>query len=577
MEFADIIRISRVDNVRLRRPAEPHAEVTVAVTGHHLILSLAEVQEKQGPREIWLLHRNVQAIGRGEESGGRSGTISLRYKDLRLIHLDIIGTDKYSALLQSLEQLAQVKEPTASYPYFYSPGFRALEDGWCLFRPEEELAKLLKGGESEWRLTKLNSDFALSPSSGRLLLVPASLTDAQLEGAAKYRIGGRLPTLVARHKAVPLVRASAPLSPGRRSIDDEKAVAAVLCGRKRGFILDVQVVKQGERRQGDMEAGYPRWKKVVVRLPGLQELRDSLTGLTVACNDVNSDKWLSRLANTRWLSHVKEALNAACLAAQCLEKEDAPVMVVEQEGRDMALLITSLALIILDPDARTLHGFEALVEREWIQTGHPFWTRNGSNLGEGQNLVAPVFLLFLDCVYQIHTQFPCSFEFSPGLLVVLADHSCSSNFGTFLWDCEKERRDGRVREQTVSLWSFLNQVEILSQHLNCLYLPQPTVIWPSVAPMSLGLWSGYFLRWVQAPVLTAGCQERRRMGEIVERNKAAQGAASKLRRELQELIEEAVKLGVLDADEEESSDEKEDFKKEDLAPKIVEKSHPLEV
>ena len=27
MEFADIIRISRVDNVRLRRPAEPHAEV----------------------------------------------------------------------------------------------------------------------------------------------------------------------------------------------------------------------------------------------------------------------------------------------------------------------------------------------------------------------------------------------------------------------------------------------------------------------------------------------------------------------------------------------------------------------
>ena len=124
-------------------------------------------------------------------------------------------------------------------------------------------------------------------------------------------------------------------------------------------------------------------------------------------------------------------------------------------------------------------------------------TRNGPNIGEGQNLVAPVFLLFLDCVFQIHTQFPCSFEFSPGLLVVLADHSSSSNFGTFLWDCEKERRDGRVREQTVSLWSFLNQVEILSQHLNCLYLPHPTVIWPSVAPMSLGLWSGYFLRWVQ--------------------------------------------------------------------------------
>ena len=32
MEFADIIRISRVDNVRLRRPAEPPAEVQIQDT-----------------------------------------------------------------------------------------------------------------------------------------------------------------------------------------------------------------------------------------------------------------------------------------------------------------------------------------------------------------------------------------------------------------------------------------------------------------------------------------------------------------------------------------------------------------
>ena len=132
---------------------------------------------------------------------------------------------------------------------------------------------------------------------------------------------------------MPLVRASAPLSPGRRSIDDEKAVAAVLCGRKRGFILDVQVQglvdnlvvpglgdqarreKTGRHGSRISQVEYPskaqelllnfeRWKKVVVRLPGLQELKDSFTGLTVACNDVNSDKWLSRLANTRWFAVV---------------------------------------------------------------------------------------------------------------------------------------------------------------------------------------------------------------------------------------------------------------------------------
>ena len=64
---------------------------------------------------------------------------------------------------------------------------------------------------------------------------------------------------------------------------------------------------------------------------------------------------------------MKDCLNTACLVAQCLEKEAAPVLVVEQEGRDLAILITSLALVILDPDTRTLHGFEALIEREWVQ------------------------------------------------------------------------------------------------------------------------------------------------------------------------------------------------------------------
>ena len=77
--------------------------------------------------------------------------------------------------------------------------------------------------------------------------------------------------------------------------------------------------------------------------------------------------------------------------------------------------------------------------------------------------------------------------------------------------------------------------------------------------------------------MTAGCQERRRMGEIVERNKAAQGVATKLRRELQELIEEAIKLGILDAEEEDDGDQKkEEMSKGDLIANLESKSHPLE-
>ena len=66
------------------------------------------------------------------------------------------------------------------------------------------------------------------------------------------------------------------------------------------------------------------------------------------------------------------------------------------------------------------------------------------------------------------------------------------------------------------------------------------------------------------------------MGEIVERNKAAQGVATKLRRELQELIEEAVKLGVLDVGDDDEDEGDEELVKGDPLSNLESKSHPLE-
>ena len=128
---------------------------------------------------------------------------------------------------------------------------------------------------------------------------------------------------------------------------------------------------------------------------------------------------------------------------------------------------------------------------------------------------------------------------------------------------EKSRAELGVKEHTVSLWSYLNQVEILSQHLNCLYLPNKVVIWPSVAPMSLSLWEGYFLRWVQHKAVVAGAKERRRMGEIVNRNKDAQTLALRLRKELRELMVEAVELGVL-RQEDKTEEQEEEQELDDL-------------
>ena len=50
-----------------------------------------------------------------------------------------------------------------------------------------------------------------------------------------------------------------------------------------------------------------------------------------------------------------------------------------------------------------LPSFEALVEREWLQGGHPFGDRcvKSAFAMSKNHQESPVFLLFLDCVWQV--------------------------------------------------------------------------------------------------------------------------------------------------------------------------------
>ena len=54
-----------------------------------------------------------------------------------------------------------------------------------------------------------------------------------------------------------------------------------------------------------------------------------------------------------------------------------------------------------------LSSFEELIEREWLQAGHPFALRNSkcAFAVSGHRTEAPVFLIFLDCVWQVSIYF----------------------------------------------------------------------------------------------------------------------------------------------------------------------------
>ncbi|XP_077193530.1 myotubularin-related protein 9-like isoform X2 [Paroedura picta] len=506
MEFSELIKTAKVNDVVLTSPGLKPVKGTLCITSHHLLLSSqAEGNREQSRMELWLLIRNIDAVEKSRLANA-SGTITLKCKDLKILHLEIPGMEECLNIASSIEALSSVESVMMTYPFFYRPQSMKLENGWQLYLLEKYYQQIASD-TGTWRLSSVNEDFAVCPSYPPVVMVPAAVDDAALMKSACFRQGRRFPVLSYYHKknGTVMLRSGQPLTgPNRkRCWEDELLLGAVLEQGNRGFILDTrsaQAAKQAQVMGGGIEhrAAYPRWKRLHRPLERGRPLQESFTRLVEACLDPSNsmDRWLAKLEASKWLSHVKEALNTACLAAQCLDREEACVLVHGPEGTDTTLLVTALAQIILDPECRTLAGFQELIEREWIQAGHPFSLRCARSAYSHARLKqeAPMFLLFLDCVWQLGRQFPFSLEFSERLLLTLFEHSYASPYGTFLCNNERERKLCEVKEKTHALWPWLNRGD---KYRNPLYACNPLVIWPSVEPQSILLWQGLFLRWIR--------------------------------------------------------------------------------
>ena len=67
---------------------------------------------------------------------------------------------------------------------------------------------------------------------------------------------------------------------------------------------------------------------------------------------------------------------------------------------------------------------------------------------------SPVFHQFLDATYQLLYQHPTRFEFNERFLRRLLYHLYSCQYGTFLYNNEKDRVDAKVKNKTTSVWSY---------------------------------------------------------------------------------------------------------------------------
>nr|XP_033780506.1 myotubularin-related protein 11 [Geotrypetes seraphini]XP_033780508.1 myotubularin-related protein 11 [Geotrypetes seraphini] len=283
-------------------------------------------------------------------------------------------------------------------------------------------SELRRTGASNWRVSPINERFDMSTSLPKYLMVPSRLLDTELKRTFAHFSEGRIPRLSWHHP----------------------------CGsdllRVAGFQPDTDPEKEDIRTVEVMMLANHSVCMIVDTMddmPSLPDLQLSYLKLRALCvNDlsltVSDEKWFSTLESTRWLDYVRSCLKKTSEVSSLLVDRCRSVVLQESDDRDLNCLVASLVQVMLDPHSRTFSGFQSLVQKEWVAAGHPFQQRINL-LKEADKEESPVFLLFLDCMWQLLQQFPTDFEFTEAYLIALHDSIYVPFFCTFLFNNQWEQ------------------------------------------------------------------------------------------------------------------------------------------
>ncbi|KAG8390530.1 hypothetical protein BUALT_Bualt01G0093100 [Buddleja alternifolia] len=466
-----------------------------------------------------------------------------------------------------------------------------------------------------WRISSVNSNYAMSPTYPFALLVPNSISDVEIQQACTFRARYRLPVISWCHPGTGavLARSSQPLvglMMNMRSNADEKLVGALwtkLAGikerRRKLYIADARPRKNalanGAMGGGsESSANYSQSEIVFFGIDNIHAMRESLArlrdyvdthgatssdgmssflrhgGWTWGGGNLSSmSASVSTLGDSGWLIHVQSVLAGSAWIAARVAMESATVLVHCSDGWDRTTQLVSLASLLLDPYYRTIKGFQALVEKDWLAFGHPFSDRlgiptvsgNDSLPGEltkqastgsipsspmrqssssqspsshAQNNCSPIFLQWVDCVSQLLRMYPFAFEFSSVFLVDLVDCVLSCRFGNFFCNSEKERQQAGVYDACGCLWMYLADLRASDGrshvHYNHFYEPLKFEgpLLPPAAALAPTLWPQFHLRWscpseAQAGEIEAHCRNMAK--KISELQKAKDLAEAKAR------------------------------------------------
>ncbi|XP_069485607.1 myotubularin-related protein 5 isoform X5 [Ambystoma mexicanum] len=295
------------------------------------------------------------------------------------------------------------------------------------------------------------------------------------------------------------------------------AAKDVLSTRHNGGPLETNFLRQqrahlyiiGDKSQlkGVKQDPLQLWEVVPIEVFDIRQVKASFKKLMKACvpSCTTADPnlaYLRSLEESEWLSQLHKILQISVLVVELLDTGSS-VLVSLEDGWDITTQVVSLVQLLSDPYYRSMEGFRLLVEKEWLSFGHRFSHRGGQTLASQSSGFTPVFLQFLDCVHQIHVQFPMEFEFSQYYLKFLAYHYVSNRFRTFLLDSDYERIElgvmyeekGERRSQQVykSIWDYMERLHKKTPiFFNYMYAPEDgEVLRPYSNISNLKVWDYY--------------------------------------------------------------------------------------
>lgn len=445
--------------------------------------------------------------------------LTVKTKDLRQLIFLVTTEQDLRNVIDAVTAFSTPGNPTLLFAFKHFDAIRASAqlqepDGWNIYDPLQEYTRMgieteiIPNPSSPWRVSNLNRDYQLCSSYPAVLALPRSISDQALRAVAGFRKRGRLPALSwcggPELDFASLWRCSQTTEGlmGQKCQEDQNLVECIRRGPMMQdrdlLVIDLRPWKSAwaNKAGGGGFEGYPRCKLVFGGIDNIHVVRDGWRAMTAAVNaisDAEVGSWIKDVANSGWYDYIGAILKSTQLVLKEILDLRSSVMVHCSDGWDRTAQVTSLSMLCLDSHYRTQAGFLKLVQKEWCSFGHRFRTRLA--LGEAPSQeYSPVFIQWLECVYQILRQFPDIFEYTPAILLRLAHEAFSNCYGTFLCDNEQERRH-RVVPNTVSLWTVLLQPDEVVSWRNPNYVPDRKPFIPAISQVNYEIWEGYWFRY----------------------------------------------------------------------------------